>query len=128
MRSTILELAKMIFSAVLGEIASRYAEGALALVLWSLAGLLLLWAAINLGKKVKAMTKVGSRSVVYGQVHPDIQVGDNSVVIGATDDRGNTIIRGAPGGLAIGAGANAGPASISIGYMAGARTGKRSAE
>ena len=66
-----------------------------------------------------SISNVGNDSVVYGNVrHPN--VGDRSVVIGPTDDRGNTILRPAPGGTAIGAGAKAGPNSLSVGAGAGA--------
>ncbi|WP_143549372.1 hypothetical protein [Rhodopirellula bahusiensis] len=60
--------------------------------------------------------KVGRDSVVMGNVTGD--VGDGSVVIGPTDDRGNTIID-TP--MAVGRGAAAGPGSIAIG--AGAYAG-----
>jgi hypothetical protein len=63
--------------------------------------------------------KVGKDSVVYGHVQHR-NVGDRSVVIGPTDNRGNTILRPAPGGTAIGAGAKAGPYSLSVGAGAGA--------
>lgn len=62
--------------------------------------------------------KVGKDSVVIGNVPPNIQVGDGSVIIGATDARGNTIIN-TP--MAVGRGAHAGPGSIAIG--AGANAG-----
>ncbi len=61
---------------------------------------------------------VGIDSVVIGNVTGDI--GNGSVVIGATDDRGNTIIN-TP--MAVGRGAFAGPGSISIGAGAGAGVG-----
>jgi hypothetical protein len=66
----------------------------------------------------KSMPRVGNRSVVYGSVPHD--VGDDSVVVGATDSNGNTIIPVAPGGSAFGAGAQAGPRSLSMGHKAGA--------
>ncbi len=62
--------------------------------------------------------KVGIDSVVIGNVTGDI--GNGSVVIGATDDRGNTIIN-TP--MAVGRGAFAGPGSIAIGAGAGAGVG-----
>ncbi|MGB7100803.1 MAG: hypothetical protein WBD95_18830 [Xanthobacteraceae bacterium] len=58
---------------------------------------------------------VGSDSVVIGNVKHN--VGDRSVAIGATDDRGNTILA-LPG--AYGYGACAGPGSIAVGAYAGA--------
>lgn len=61
---------------------------------------------------------VGNDSVVIGNVTGDI--GNGSVVIGATDDSGNTIIS-TP--LAVGRGAFAGPESIAIGAGAGAGVG-----
>lgn len=61
--------------------------------------------------------KIGKDSVVIGNVPSNIQVGDGSVVIGATDSRGNTIINQP---LAVGRGAQAGPGSIAIGAFAGA--------
>ncbi|MCH8839195.1 MAG: hypothetical protein IH831_00675 [Planctomycetes bacterium] len=59
---------------------------------------------------------VGHFSVVMGNVTGN--VGNGSVVIGPTDDRGNTIIN-TP--MAVGRGASAGPGSIAIG--AGAHAG-----
>lgn len=60
---------------------------------------------------------IGKDSVVYGNVGDDINVGDGSVVIGATDAYGNTIINQP---MAVGRGAKAGPGSIAIGAGAGA--------
>lgn len=60
---------------------------------------------------------VGKDSVVIGNVSGN--VGDGSVIIGATDANGNTIINNDT--LAIGRGAFAGPGSIAIG--AGANAG-----
>ena len=60
---------------------------------------------------------VGNDSVVMGQVSPNAKIGDRSVVIGATDARGNTILNQP---MAIGNGACAGPGSIAIGANAGA--------
>ena len=68
----------------------------------------------NLPRKLN----VGIDSVVIGNVTGDI--GNGSVVIGATDDRGNTIIN-TP--MAVGRGAFAGPGSIAIGAGAGAGVG-----
>jgi len=59
---------------------------------------------------------VGTDSVVYGRVAPGLRVGDRSVVVGATDERGHTII---PGGTAVGYGAKADPTSVAIGSGAG---------
>jgi len=53
---------------------------------------------------------VGKDAVVIG--HVSGAVGDGSVVIGATDERGNTIINQP---MAVGRGAQAGPGSIAIG-------------
>jgi hypothetical protein len=61
---------------------------------------------------------VGDESVVMGNVKGTI--GNRSTVVGPTDGRGNTIVRPPPGGLAIGADAQAGPNSVSIGAGAGA--------
>lgn len=63
---------------------------------------------------------VGDDSVVIGNVPPGQRVGNRSVVIGATDEHGNTILRGT---MAVGHGAQAGPDSIAIGSGAGAGTG-----
>ena len=60
--------------------------------------------------------KTGKDTVVIGNVSGS--VGDGSVVIGATDERGNTIINQP---MAVGRGATAGPGSIAIG--AGASSG-----
>ena len=59
--------------------------------------------------------RVGKDSVVMGDVSGE--VGDGSVVIGPTDNRGNTILNTS---MAIGRGAHAGPGSIAIGAGAGA--------
>jgi len=59
--------------------------------------------------------KTGKDSVVIGDVNGE--VGDGSVVIGATDERGNTIINQP---MAVGRGAKAGPGSIAIGAGASA--------
>ena len=61
--------------------------------------------------------KVGKDSVVMGNVSPDSSVGDRSVVVGATDERGNTILNKP---MAVGHGAKAGPDSIAIGAQASA--------
>ena len=57
--------------------------------------------------------KVGRDSVVMGNVTGE--VGDSSVVIGPTDEHGNTIIDKP---MAVGRGASAGPDSIAIGATA----------
>jgi hypothetical protein len=62
--------------------------------------------------------KIGKDSVVMGNVPQNLEVGDGSVVIGATDARGNTIINRP---MAIGRNAQAGTNSIAIG--AGANAG-----
>lgn len=62
---------------------------------------------------------IGKDSVVYGKVPEGLIVGDRSVVIGATDRQGNTILN-TP--MAVGYGAKAGPGSIAIGAHAGAGT------
>lgn len=72
----------------------------------------------RLGGKMENNDKkmdIGDDSVVMGNVSG--KVGNRSVVIGPTDDRGNTIIN-QPG--AYGYGAHAGPGSIAIGAYAGA--------
>jgi hypothetical protein len=60
--------------------------------------------------------KTGKHSVVIGSVPPNSNIGEGSVVVGATDSRGNTIIN-TP--MAVGYGAKAGPGSIAIGAFAG---------
>jgi hypothetical protein len=59
---------------------------------------------------------VGDESVVVGRVAPNTRVGNRSTIVGATDDRGNTILN-TP--MAIGHGAYAGPGSVAIGTGAG---------
>ncbi len=61
--------------------------------------------------------KTGKDTVVIGNVSGE--VGDGSVVIGATDERGNTIINQP---MAVGRGAKAGPGSTAIGAGAAAGT------
>ena len=60
--------------------------------------------------------KVGCDSVVIGQVAADATIGDRSVVVGAKDSNGNTIIRDG----AFGYGAKASPGSVAIGAHANA--------
>ena len=62
--------------------------------------------------------EVDKDSVVMGNVPPNTKVGEGSVVIGPTDNKGNTIIN--TPNTAIGRGAKAGPGSIAIGARAGA--------
>lgn len=59
--------------------------------------------------------KVGKDSVVIGNIPSDSHVGDGSVVIGATDSRGNTNINQP---MAVGRRAQATPGSIAIGAFA----------
>jgi len=61
---------------------------------------------------------VGKDSVVIGNVSGN--VGDGSVVVGPTDDRGNVILNQP---MAVGRNAFAGPGSIAIGAGAGAGAG-----
>jgi hypothetical protein len=61
--------------------------------------------------------KVGKDAVVIGNVSPRVEVGDGSVVIGATDAHGNTILNQS---MAVGRGAQAGYGSTAIGAFAGA--------
>lgn len=61
---------------------------------------------------------VGKDSVVIGDVSGN--VGDGSVVVGPTDDRGNVILNQP---MAVGRNAFAGPGSIAIGAGAGAGAG-----
>jgi hypothetical protein len=61
--------------------------------------------------------KIGKNSVVMGLVSPDLEVGEGCVIIGPTDERGNTIIDKS---MAVGHGAQAGPDSIAIGAFSGA--------
>jgi hypothetical protein len=60
--------------------------------------------------------KVGHESVVIGQVAAGATIGDRSVVIGATDSNGNTVIREG----AYGYGAKARPGAVAIGAHANA--------
>jgi hypothetical protein len=59
---------------------------------------------------------VGNDSVVMGNVPPTARVGDRSVVIGATDANGNTILTRP---MTVGHNAHGGPNSIVIGADAG---------
>lgn len=59
---------------------------------------------------------VGNDSVVMGLVSSNAQVGDRSVVIGATDAHGNTILNQP---MVVGHDAHGGPNSIVIGADAG---------
>jgi len=61
--------------------------------------------------------KVGKDSVVMGNVPANLEVGDGSVVVGATDANGNTILNQP---MAVGRNARSGPGSIAIGANAGA--------
>jgi len=65
--------------------------------------------------KIQPNVTVGNDSVAFGQVSGS--VGDRSVVIGATDSNGNTILNQP---IAVGYNAHAGPGSIAIGANAGA--------
>lgn len=62
---------------------------------------------------------MGNNNTLYGNVHPPASIGNGNTIVGPTDDKGNTIIRSGPGGLAIGSGAKAGPGGVSIGAGAG---------
>jgi hypothetical protein len=64
--------------------------------------------------------KVGKDAVVMGNVPGHAQIGDGSVVVGATDSNGNTILNQP---MAVGRGAYAGPGGIAIGAFAGAAGG-----
>jgi len=61
--------------------------------------------------------ETGKDSVVIGNIPIGTKIGDGSVIIGATDGNGNTIIN-TP--MAVGRGAKAGKESIAIGAFAGA--------
>lgn len=63
----------------------------------------------------KKKIKTGKDSVVIGNISGE--VGDGSVVIGATDSNGNVILNQS---MAVGRNAKAGPGSIAIGAGAGA--------
>lgn len=63
----------------------------------------------------KKKLNVGNESVAMGDVSGN--VGNGSVVIGATDSKGNTILNQP---MAVGKNAYAGPGSIAIGANAGA--------
>lgn len=69
--------------------------------------------------------KVGKDSVVMGNVGERANVGDRSVVIGATDSKGNTILNKP---MAVGHGAKAGEGSIAIGAGANAGSSPQSIE
>jgi hypothetical protein len=62
--------------------------------------------------------KIGKDTVIIGNVPSNLEAGDGSVVIGATDAQGNTIINEP---MVVGRNASAGPHSIAIG--AGANAG-----
>jgi hypothetical protein len=62
---------------------------------------------------------VGKDSVAMGRIPDGSKIGDGSVVVGATDINGNTVLN--QGGLAVGRGATTDPTSIAIG--AGAHAG-----
>jgi hypothetical protein len=62
--------------------------------------------------------KIGKDAVVMGNISPDTEVGDGSVVIGSTDAQGNIINQP----MAVGRNAQAGPQSIAIGAGAGFNT------
>ena len=64
---------------------------------------------------------VGKDSVAMGRIPDGSRIGDNSVDVGATDDKGNTILN--QGGLAVGRGAKADSTSIAIGAGANAGSG-----
>lgn len=61
--------------------------------------------------------KTDKHSVVIGNIPSTSNIGEGSVVIGATDSHDNTILN-TP--MAVGYGAKAGPGSIAIGAFAGA--------
>ncbi len=71
----------------------------------------------NTVKETENKLTVGEDSVVMGKVPPNTNVGNGSVVIGATDDKGNTIIN-TP--MAVGRNAHVGTGSIAIGANSGA--------
>ncbi len=60
--------------------------------------------------------KIGKHSVVIGNVPSNSDIGEGSVVIGATDTRGNTILNQP---MAVGFGAKANSNSIAIGAFSG---------
>jgi hypothetical protein len=66
---------------------------------------------------------VGKDSTVVGRVPDDSKIGDRSVIVGATDANGNTILN--RGGTAIGTGAKADTTSIAIGEGANAGSGEK---
>jgi hypothetical protein len=74
-----------------------------------------LWPATPQPVKPNPSVQVGRDSVAIGRVSG--AVGDRSVVIGATDTNGNTILTQP---MAVGYNAHAGPGSIAIGANAGA--------
>ena len=77
-------------------------------------------AIVYLQTRPGASQTVGNDSVVMGQVSPNARVGDRSVVIGATDTHGNTILTQP---MVVGHNAHGGPNSIVIGADAwGGRT------
>ena len=91
-------------------------------VLWGSSAVLLI-CAIGLGFSYWSSSgtgriTVGNESVVIGNVTGN--VGDKSVVIGSTDDKGNTVLN-TP--MAVGSGAHTDGGSIAIGANAGAAQG-----
>jgi hypothetical protein len=64
--------------------------------------------------------KIGKDSVVMGNVPSNLEAGEGCVIIGATDERGNTSFTQT---MAVGRNAQAGPDSIAIGAGAGANAG-----
>ncbi len=60
--------------------------------------------------------RVGDESVVVGKVPANTKIGNRSTVVGATDDKDNSIISPPPGSaIAIGAGAKAETGSVAVG-------------
>ena len=68
-------------------------------------------------------SEMGDYNTLYGKVKPPKRLGHGNTIVGATDDRGNTII---PGGTSVGYGAgHADPTSVFIGAFAGGSIGKK---
>lgn len=68
-------------------------------------------------------TEMGDFNTLYGKVKRPKRMGFGNTIVGATDDRGNTIV---PGGTSVGFGAgHADPTTVHMGAFAGANIGKK---
>lgn len=90
-------------------------------------GLLILATALGIvayrrRKRMTEDSEWGDDNTLYGNVSPPKKMGSGNTIVGATDDRGNTIIRT---GTSVGAGAGFDPSGVIIGSGAGANLGGR---